>query len=47
MSVVIILLTILGYWIAMGFSIALLMYLFLKFAVLIGDMAERLKAAVC
>ena len=47
MSVAIILLTIFGYWVAMGFSIALLMFLFLKFAILIGDMAERLKAAVC
>jgi hypothetical protein len=47
MDIAIILLTILGYWIAMGISISLLMFLFLKFAVIIGDMAEWLKAAVC
>ena len=47
MNIAIILLTILGYWIAMGFGVAAMMFLFLKFAVIVGDMAERLKAAGC
>jgi len=47
MEIVKIILQILGYWILLGTSVALLMYLFLKFAEIVGDMAERLKAAVC
>ena len=47
MIVATIILTILGYWIAMGLSVATMMFLFYKFAVLIGDMAEWFKAAVC
>ena len=47
MNTAIILLTILGYWIGMGFTVAAMMFLFYKFAVIVGDMAERLKAAVC
>ena len=47
MNTAIILLTILGYWIGMGFCVAAIMFLFYKFAVIVGDMAEGLKAAVC
>ena len=47
MEIVKIILQILGYWILLGTSVALLRYLFLKFAEIVGDMAERLKAAVC
>jgi hypothetical protein len=47
MSIAIIVLTILGYWIAMGFFMATVMFSFYMFAVIVGDMAERLKAAVC
>jgi hypothetical protein len=47
MEIVKIILQILGYWIGLGISISLLMYLCLKFAEIVGDMAERLKAAVC
>jgi len=47
MEIVKIILQILGYWVLLGASVALLMYLFLKFAEIVGDMAERLKAAVC
>ena len=47
MDIAIILLTILGYWIGMGFCVATIMFLFYKFAVIVGDMAERLKAAGC
>ncbi len=47
MIVATIILTILGYWIAMGLSVAAMMFLFYKFAVLIGDMAEWSKAASC
>ena len=47
MNIAIMLLTILGYWIAMGFTVAAMMFLFYKFAVIIGDMAEWSKAASC
>ena len=47
MNIAIILLTILGYWIAMGLTVAAMMFLFYKFAVIIGDMAEWSKAASC
>lgn len=42
-----VILTIIGYWIGMGVAVAALMTLFYLFAVIIGDVAERLKAAVC
>ena len=43
MDIAIILLTILGYWIAMGFSVAAMMFLFYKFAVIVGELPEWLK----
>jgi hypothetical protein len=36
MNIAIILLTIVGYWIAMGFTMAAVMFIFYKFAVIIG-----------
>lgn len=40
MDIAIILLTILGYWIGMGFCVAAIMFLFYKFAVVLGDICE-------
>lgn len=47
MTVAGIILTIMGYWIGMGVTVAVMMWLFYRFAVIIGDVAEWLKAAVC
>ena len=43
----VIILSIVGYWIAMGIATFALMFAFYMFAVIIGDVAEWLKAAVC
>jgi hypothetical protein len=47
MYMLIILMTILGYWIGMGIFTIALMFLFYMIAVFTGDMAEWLKAASC